>query len=134
MRRAAVLLGLPVLIAILAAVPLGLWRGSYQWLCAAIALGLVVPPGLLTLFASERLAQASPYARVGALVLGTVVRLLIGFGGAVLVFVLGKSTFQGDAISFWMWVLGAYLTTLLVETVLQVRTNSRINNASQMRP
>ena len=61
-------------------------------------------------------------------------RLLIGFGGAVLVFVLSKPMFHADAISFWMWVLGAYLATLVVETLLLVRTNSQTSNASAMRP
>jgi hypothetical protein len=122
-RQAAVLLGVPVLLAMAVAVPLGLWRGSYHWLCAAIALGLVLPPGLITLLGAERMKRRSPYGQVGALVLGTFGRLLIGFGGAVLVFVLSKPTFHGDAISFWMWVLGVYLTTLVVETVLLARAN-----------
>ena len=51
-------------------------------------------------------------------------RLLVGFGGAVLVFLLSKPTFHGDPISFWMWVLGVYLLTLIVETVLLTRANA----------
>src|SRR5204862_7564423 len=86
MRRAAILAGVPVLLAVLVAVPLGLWRGPYQWLCAAVALGLTVTPGVATLVLAERLGKASAYGRVVALVLGTVVRLAVGFGGAALVF------------------------------------------------
>jgi hypothetical protein len=124
MRQAAVLLGVPVLLAAVAAVPLGLWRGPYQWVCAAVAVGLVIPPGLATLIAAERVSKSSPYAKVGTLVLGTFVRLLVGFGGAVVVFLLSKPTFHADAISYWAWVLGVYLTTLVVETVLLARANA----------
>ena len=35
-RRAAILLGVPVLLAVAFAIPLGLWRGEYQWLCAGV--------------------------------------------------------------------------------------------------
>jgi len=127
MRRAAILLGVPILLAAAAAVPLGLWRGSYQWLCAAVAVGLVLPPGLGTLLLTERMKRKSPYGQLGALVMGTVGRLLIGFGGAVLVFVLSQPTFHGDAISFWMWILGVYLTTLVVETVLLARAQTPVS-------
>ncbi len=117
-RQAALLLGVPILIAVLVAVPLGLWRGPYQWLCAAVAFGLVVPPGLVTLVVARRMSKSSAYGQVTALFLGTFVRLAVGFGGAVLVFLLSKPTFHTDPISFWLWVLGAYLTTLVVETIL----------------
>jgi len=117
-RRAAILLGVPVLAAVLAALPLSAWRGEYQLLCAAVAVALVVPPGVVTLIVADRFGKSSAYGRVGAVFVGTFVRLLVGFGGAVLVFMLNKPTFHADAISFWLWVLGIYLTTLVVETVL----------------
>jgi hypothetical protein len=84
----------------------------------------VVPPGLVTLFVAERLGRTSAYGLLGAVFLGTFVRLAVGFGGAVLVFLLSKPTFQADAISFWLWILGVYLTTLVVETVLLARSQS----------
>ena len=124
MRRAAVLLGVPILLAAAVAIPLGLWRGSHHWACAAIAVALVVPPGLVTLIVAERMRSGSPYGQVAALLLGTFGRLLVGFGGAVLVFVLSRPTFHGDAISFWMWILGVYLLTLITETVLLTRANA----------
>lgn len=133
-RRAALLLGVPILVAALVAVPLGMWRGSYQWLCAAVAVALVIPPGLVTLVMAERLGKSSAYGRVAAMFLGTFVRLLVGFGGAVVVFLLARPTFQPDAMSFWAWVLGVYLTTLLVETVLLARMNSQVRDAAPMRP
>jgi hypothetical protein len=127
MRQAAVLLGLPIFVALMVAVPLGAWRGSYQWLCAAVAIGLVVPPGVITLVVADRMKQGSPYGHLVGLVLGTFGRLLVGFGGAVLVFVLSRPTFHGDAISFWLWILGVYLTTLVVETVLLARAQTPVS-------
>jgi hypothetical protein len=123
-RRAIVLLGVPVLLAGVAAVPLGLWRGPYQWLCAAVAVGLTVPPGLITLLLADRLERGSPYGRVLAVVLGTVVRLVLGFGGAALVFLAAGPTFRSDPVSYWLWVLFAYLVTLAVETSLLARSQA----------
>jgi hypothetical protein len=117
-RRGEILLGLPVLLVGLVAVPLGLWRGPHQWLCAGVALALTVTPGLVTLVLSDRLAKGSPYGAITALFLGTFVRLGVGFGGALVVFLAAGDTFRRDPVSFWGWVLGAYLTTLAVETAM----------------
>jgi len=46
----------------------------------------------------------------------------VGFGGAVVVFLLAKPTFHADPFSFFGWVLGAYLVTLGTETALLART------------
>jgi hypothetical protein len=123
-RRAAILVGVPVVGAALVAVPLSLWRGEYQGLCAAVAVGLVVPPGVLTLFVAERLGRSSLYGPLLALVVGTFGRVLFGFGGAAAVFLLSKPTFEADPISYFGWVLGVYLTTLLTETVLLARNRA----------
>jgi hypothetical protein len=117
-RRAIVLSVVPLGFAVLIGMPLGLWLGPYQWLCAGIAVGLTIPPGVITLILADRLSNSSPAAQVAALAFGPVVRMLIGFGGAVLVFKLAQPTFQADPLSFWGWVLGAYLTTLIVETAM----------------
>lgn len=117
-RRAAILLGVPLGLAVLVAVPAGLWRGEYQWLCAAVAVALVVPPGVVTLILTDRLAKASPFGPLLALAIGTAVRLLVGFGGAIAVFLIGRPTFSIDPFSFLAWLLGVYLITLVVETVL----------------
>ena len=120
-RGTAILLGVPTALAALVAIPLGLWKGEYQWLCAAVAVVLVVPPGVGTLVLSERLAKTSIYGPLVALVLGTFGRIAIGFGGAAAVFFLSRPTFHADPVSYWGWVLGTYLTTLVTETVLLAR-------------
>ncbi len=116
--RALLLVGVTLGLAAAVAVPLGLWRGSYQWLCAAVAAALTVVPGVVALLLAERLGHGTPAARVLAVVLGTVVRLGVGFGGGVVVFLAAGPTFRSDPISFWLWLLGLYLTALVVETVL----------------
>jgi hypothetical protein len=117
-RPVAILLGVPVALTVLLAVPLGVWKGHYQWLCAGVALGLVVPPGVVTLILAERLTRGSPFGALLALAVGAVVRVVVGFGGAVVVYFASAPTFSGDPLSFLSWVLGVYLTTLIVETVL----------------
>jgi len=116
-RRVLLLVGLPVGLAAVVAVPLGLWLGPYQWLCAAVAVGLMVPPGLLALVMADRL-RGSPAGRVLAVIGGTFVRVVLGFGGAGLVFLAAGPTFRTDPVSFWLWVLFAYLATLVVETAM----------------
>lgn len=117
-RRALILLGVPLLVVGLVAFPLGLLRGEHHWLCAAVAVALTVPPGLVTLVLAERLSRKSPVGRVLAMALGTFVRLLVGFGGAVAVFFASGDTFRAQPAIFWGWLLGAYLTTLVVEMAL----------------
>jgi hypothetical protein len=53
--------------------------------------------------------------------LGTFVRLVVGFGGGLLVFFASGPTFRVDPVSFWLWLMGVYLITLAVEMVLLVR-------------
>ena len=125
-RRAAILLGVLVLLAALVAVPMWWWRGDYQLLCAAIAVGLIVPPAVATLVLAERLARNSLYGPLLAVVIGTYGRIAVGFGGAAAVFFLSKPTFHTDPVSFWGWVLGTYLATLLVETVLLARSRAAV--------
>lgn len=117
-RRAAILAGVPVGLALLLVVPLAAFLGPIHWLCAVIALALTVPPGVLTLVVAERMGKSSPYGRVTALFVGTFVRLVVGFGGAVLVFFAAGDTFRSQPFVYFGWVLGAYLVTLAVEMAL----------------
>jgi len=124
-RQAMTLIGVPVVIVALVAFPVGLWKGEYQWLCAAVATALVVPPGLVTLLLADRLSRGSMFGPFLAVALGTAVRVVVGLGGAVAVFFASRPTFSSDPFSYLAWVLGAYLTTLLVETRLlaQIQAN-----------
>ena len=113
-RNALILVGLPLLLGLVAAVTIGLALGTRQWTFAAIAFGLCVPPGLVTLLLGEYLIRTSPFGRVIAVFVGTFVRLVVAFGGGVLVFALAGPTERADRVAFWLWVLFALVTPALV--------------------
>jgi hypothetical protein len=112
------MLGVPLAVAGLLAIPLSLWRGDLQWLCAGVAVALVVPPGLVTLILAIKLSKSWVLGPHLALTLGTLVRLLVSIGGAVVVYATAKSSFNNDAISFFAWLLGVYLVSLVTEIAL----------------
>ncbi len=117
-RKLLLVAGLPLAIGAVVAVPVGLIRGPDQWGFACTAFGLCVPPGLIVVALGEYLIRTSPYGRILALVVGTFVRLVAAFGGGVVVFLLAGPVDRSDRIAFWLWVLFAYLATLVVETAL----------------
>lgn len=117
-RKLLLMIGLPLLIGGVVAVPIGWVRGPMQWTFAAIAFGLCLVPGLVVLAVSDYLIQTSPFGRILAVFIGTFVRLVVAFGGGVVVFLLAGPDDRVDRIAFWLWVLFAYLTTLTVETAL----------------
>ena len=119
-RAAGLVLGLPLLIGAVVAVPVGLIRGPVQWQMAGIAFALCVPPGFLVVLLADYLARVSPYGRVLAVFVGTFVRMALGFGGGVLIFLVAGFEERADKIAFWLWLLFAYLVTLVVETVVLV--------------
>lgn len=119
MRRQLLLtLAVPLLIGTVVAIPAGLLWGPRQWTFAAIAFALCVPPGLAVVVLNDYLIRTSPFGRLVALFAGTFVRLAVGFGGGVLVLLLGGIDERADKIAFGLWLLFAYLTALAVETVV----------------
>jgi hypothetical protein len=117
-RLAGLVVGLPLLIGAVVAVPGGWNRGPVQWQLAGIAFALCVPPGVLVVFLADYLSRVSPYGRVLAVFVGTFVRMAVGFGGGVLIFLAAAFDNRADKIAFWLWLLFAYLVTLVVETVV----------------
>lgn len=117
-RQLLLVLGVPLLVGTAVAVPVGLFRGSEQWGFAAVAFGLCVPPGLAVVLVSNYFIRTSLYGRVVAMFVGTFVRLAVGFGGGVAVFLLAGPDDRADKVAFWLWLLFAYLTTLAVETAV----------------
>ena len=118
MRTALLVIGVPLAIGAAVAIPVGWIRGPQQWELAGIAFGLCLPPGLLVVVLADYLARTSPYGRVLAVFVGTFVRMAVGFGGAVLIFLAAGPAERSDRIAFWLWLLFAYLVTLVVETVV----------------
>jgi len=117
-RKLLLVAGLPLAIGVVVAVPVGLTCGSAQWDFAGMAFGLCVLPGLVVVALGEYFIRTSPYGRLLALVVGTFVRLMAAFGGGVVIFLLAGPSERADRIAFWLWVLFAYLATLVVETAL----------------
>lgn len=120
-RKLLLTLGLPLVIGAVVAVPVGLTLGSTQWGYAAIAFGLCVPPGLAVVLLADYLSRTSQFGRVVAVFAGTFLRMVLGFGGGVVYFLVAGPEDRAGRIAFWLWVLFAYLTTLVVETVLLAR-------------
>lgn len=120
MTRTLLLLvvGLPLLVGLLVAVPAGLVLGPAHWTFAAVAFGLCVPPGLAVVLLAEYLSRTSQYGRVVAVFAGTGIRMAVGFGGGVLFYLAAGPEDKAGKVAFWLWVLFAYITALVVETVL----------------
>lgn len=120
-RRAAVLLAAPTLAGLLVAGLVGVVFDSRHWTLAAIAFGLCVPPGLATFALVEYLATTSPYGRLLGLMMGTAIRLVVGFGGGAAWLLLAGPDDPRGKVAFLLWLLFAYLATLVAETVLLAR-------------
>ncbi len=120
-RKALLLVAAPTLAGVLVAGPVGLVFDSRQWVLAAVAFGLCVPPGLATFALVEYLAGTSPYGRLLGLMLGIAVRLVVGFGGGAAWVLLAGPDDSPGKVAFLLWLLFAYLATLVAETVLLAR-------------
>jgi hypothetical protein len=124
MGRLLAALGVPAAIGAAAAGLAVAIGGPRQAAFAAIAFGLCVPPGLAVVLLHDYLARTSPYGRVMALFAGTLIRLALGFGGGAMLFVFAGPEARNEKIAFWLWILFAYLTTLVTETVIFARPQS----------
>ena len=96
---------------------------DWHWCGAAIGGGLCGFSGLLSFWLALKLIKKGPVGPLAAMVLGLVLRTSIGLGGSALAFTLlkGWTAESNDKIAFWVWVLAAYLVSLIVEMVLLVR-------------
>ena len=117
-RRLLIVVGVPILIGAVVAIPLGLALGLKQWAFAGIAFALCVTPGLAIVLLHDYLIQTSPFGRILAMAIGTFVRLVTGFGGGVVVFFLLGLEERSDKLAYWSWILFAYLTTLVTELMV----------------
>ena len=122
--RLLIVVGIPILVGAVVAIPLGLALGSKQWTFAGIAFALCVPPGLAIVVLHDYLIQTSPFGRILAMAIGTFVRLVTGFGGGVVVWFLLGLDERSDKLAYWIWILFAYLTTLLVELIVLTKPHA----------
>jgi len=120
-RQLLLVAGVPLAVGAAAAGVASVIRGPEQWGFAGIGFGLCVPPALAVVLLNNYLIRTSPFGRVTTLFAGTFVRLAIGFGGGVVVFLLLALEERSDKIAYWAWLLFAYLTVLVVETAVLAR-------------
>jgi hypothetical protein len=88
---------------------------------AGVAVGLTLPPAIATLFLTRRLAARHPLGGILAMMVGVIVRLVVAVGGAAAIF-FAAAAFRAAGIGFWLWVLFAYLSTLIAETAVLARS------------
>ncbi|GIW83831.1 MAG: hypothetical protein KatS3mg106_344 [Gemmataceae bacterium] len=101
----------------------------HAW-AAVASLVLVLPPGVVAVWL-VRQWRGSPFGRVGAVVLASVLRLLTGFVGGLVVFLLLRRLLDWDPLTFWGWLLGTYLVALTAETMALARYVAQPVGAAQ---
>ncbi|HET6576304.1 MAG TPA: hypothetical protein VFG68_22065 [Fimbriiglobus sp.] len=111
--RQAAVLAVPAGVVLLAALPLG----SVHVMAAAAAVALTVPAAVGTYWLNRRMAARHPLGGVVGMLVGTVLRLVVAFGGGGAVFLLAPDL-RAAGVVFWLWLLFAYLSSLLAETAL----------------
>ena len=79
--------------------------------------------GLLSYWLALKLLKLGPTGPLAAMVSGLALRSVIGLGGPAIAFTLlsGWSAEPNDKMVFWVWVLAAYMLSLMVELPLLVR-------------
>jgi hypothetical protein len=93
------------------------WRlgGSIGLLMSAVAAGLCLVPAVATFLWGQRVLGGSPTDQMQHVFLGTTLRLFFVLGGGMALY-FGVEEFNRTA--FWLWVMGFYLATLGLETLL----------------
>jgi len=116
-RRDAVgMVGLTVTIGAVALL-IGLIFGPKHWSAAGLAMLICLPTGFGTLWIARYLANRHPLGSVFGMMIGTLGRAVVAFGGGAGIFFL-SGAFEDFRIGFWLWLLAIYLLVLVVETVL----------------
>ena len=113
--RQVAVLAAPAVVVMLAALPFG----SVHITAAAVAVGLTVPAAFGTFWLTRWMAARNPLGGPVGMLVGTVLRLAVAFGGGAAAFLLAPDL-RAAGIAFWFWLLFAYLSSLVVETALLV--------------
>ena len=100
---------------------------------AAIGGALCGISGLLSFWLALKLLKKGPLGPLLAMVLGLALRTTMGLGGAAIGFTLlgGWNAEESDKIAFWLWVLAAYIVSLVIESALLVRRLPRPKAATE---
>jgi hypothetical protein len=123
--RDAFVLLVPGVFVLAIAVPFGLADDPVHLLAACVAIGLSIPPAFGTYWFTRWLAGRYPLGGVIGMLAGTMIRVVIAVGGGAAVYFL-TSAFRDARLGFWIWVLVAYLATLIAETILLARASGSV--------
>jgi hypothetical protein len=93
------------------------WRlgGPTGLLMSGVAMGLCLVPAVATLWWGLRALGGSASDQMQHVFLGTLLRLFIVLGGALALYFAVE---EFNRTAFLLWVMGFYLPTLLLETLL----------------
>jgi hypothetical protein len=93
------------------------WRlgGPNGLLMSAVAMGLCLLPAVATLWWGLRALGGSASDLMQHVFLGTSLRLFFVLGGALALYFAVE---EFNRTAFWFWVMGFYLATLALETLL----------------
>lgn len=109
-------------VAILAVAPLAeRWIGPEQILCAMIAVLLVWPVGLASVWWVRRLMARSPRRFAVGWAAASLVRMTAALGGGC-VFFFGRDWEPTTGVALWVWIVVAYLSTLAAEVFVLAKS------------
>ena len=96
-----------------------------EWHAAGAACGVILcgSSAAASFWLALKLLKRGPAGALGAMVFGLALRSVVGLGGAAVAFTAlgGWNAEENDKIAFWMWILAAYLVTLIAEMALLAR-------------
>jgi hypothetical protein len=101
---------------VVVAVPARHWWGEAEAVYAGVAILLCLVPTVVTLLWNGWTADASPEKQLVAVLGGTGLRLVVVLLGAWILH--ARVAYFQEHAGFWVWVLVAYLFTLLLEKLL----------------
>jgi hypothetical protein len=116
-RKDVLWLLLPAGVVLLAGVGIGVAVGWSHTLAAAVAVGLTLPVGLFAFWFTGWLIARHPFGGLLGMTVGVAVRTLVAVGGGVIAF-LALPALKELGLGFWVWLLVAYLSGLIVDTGL----------------
>jgi hypothetical protein len=116
-RQDVLWLILPAGVVLLAGAGVGAAVGWGHTLAAVVAVGLTLPGGLFAFWFTGWLIARHPFGGLLGMTVGVAVRILVAVGGGVVAF-LALPALKELGLGFWVWLLVAYLSGLIVDTGL----------------
>ncbi len=116
-RRDVLWLTLPAAVVLLAGVVAGPVGGWNHPLAAGVVVALTLPVGLFAFWFTGWLIARHPFGGLLGMTVGVAVRTLVAVGGGVGAFLLVPALNDLGG-GFWVWLLVAYLSGLIVDTGL----------------